>query len=37
MNAKPETIDDYLAPLSSEKRAALEKLRQGDQGGGAQS
>jgi uncharacterized protein YdhG (YjbR/CyaY superfamily) len=27
MKAKPETIDEYLAPLSSEKRAALEKLR----------
>jgi len=27
MSAKPETIDEYLAPLSSEKRAALEKLR----------
>ena len=24
---KPETVDEYLAPLSSEKRAALEKLR----------
>ena len=24
---KPETIDEYLAPLSKEKRAALEKLR----------
>ena len=24
---KPETIDDYLATLSSEQRAALEKLR----------
>ena len=24
---KPETIDDYLAPLSSDKRAALQKLR----------
>jgi len=24
---KPETIDEYLAPLSGEKRAALEKLR----------
>jgi len=23
----PRTIDEYLAPLSSEKRAALEKLR----------
>jgi uncharacterized protein YdhG (YjbR/CyaY superfamily) len=23
----PESIDDYLAPLCSEKRAALEKLR----------
>jgi uncharacterized protein YdhG (YjbR/CyaY superfamily) len=27
MKAEPETIDEYLAPLSSEKRAALEKLR----------
>ena len=27
-STKPETIDDYLAPLSSDKRAALEKLRQ---------
>ncbi|HEX7515718.1 MAG TPA: DUF1801 domain-containing protein [Chthoniobacterales bacterium] len=27
MSAKPETIDEYLAPLSHEKRAALEKLR----------
>jgi nicotinamidase-related amidase/uncharacterized protein YdhG (YjbR/CyaY superfamily) len=26
--AKPRTIDEYLAPLSPEKRAALEKLRQ---------
>jgi len=25
--AKPLTIDEYLAPLSSEKRSALEKLR----------
>jgi uncharacterized protein YdhG (YjbR/CyaY superfamily) len=24
---KPETIDEYLVPLSSENRAALEKLR----------
>lgn len=24
---KPENIDDYLAPLNSAKRAALEKLR----------
>lgn len=24
---KPRTIDEYLAPLSDEKRAALEKLR----------
>ena len=28
MPAKPQTIDEYLAPLSSDKRAALEKLRQ---------
>ena len=27
MSAKPQTIDEYLAPLSGEKRAALEKLR----------
>jgi uncharacterized protein YdhG (YjbR/CyaY superfamily) len=27
MSAKPQTIDEYLAPLSSEQRAALEKLR----------
>jgi uncharacterized protein YdhG (YjbR/CyaY superfamily) len=27
MTAKPQTIDEYLAPLSNEKRAALEKLR----------
>jgi uncharacterized protein YdhG (YjbR/CyaY superfamily) len=27
MPAKPETIDEYLAPLSADKRAALEKLR----------
>lgn len=27
MRDKPQTIDEYLAPLSSEKRAALEKLR----------
>jgi uncharacterized protein YdhG (YjbR/CyaY superfamily) len=26
-SAKPQTIVEYLAPLSSEKRAALEKLR----------
>jgi len=25
--AKPETIDEYLAPLNNEKRATLEKLR----------
>jgi uncharacterized protein YdhG (YjbR/CyaY superfamily) len=25
--ARSETIDDYLAPLSSDKRAALERLR----------
>lgn len=24
---KPQTIDEYLAPLSNEKRASLEKLR----------
>jgi uncharacterized protein YdhG (YjbR/CyaY superfamily) len=27
MPAKPQTIDEYLAPLSAEKRAALEILR----------
>jgi uncharacterized protein YdhG (YjbR/CyaY superfamily) len=27
MSAKPQTIDEYLAPLSNEKRTALEKLR----------
>jgi len=27
MPAKAKTIDEYLAPLSDEKRAALEKLR----------
>lgn len=27
MKPKPQTIDEYLAPLSDEKRAALEKLR----------
>jgi uncharacterized protein YdhG (YjbR/CyaY superfamily) len=27
MSTKPKNIDDYLAPLSNEKRAALEKLR----------
>ena len=27
MSAKPQTIDEYLAPLSHEKRTALEKLR----------
>ena len=27
MRAKPETIDEYLAPLTDETRAALEKLR----------
>lgn len=27
MSSKPQTIDEYLAPLSNEKRAALEKLR----------
>ena len=27
MSTKPQTIDEYLAPLSNEKRAALEKLR----------
>jgi len=27
MTRKPRTIDEYLAPLQGEKRAALEKLR----------
>ena len=27
MSTKPQTIDEYLAPLSNEQRAALEKLR----------
>ena len=27
MAGRPRTIDEYLAPLSGEKRAALEKLR----------
>jgi uncharacterized protein YdhG (YjbR/CyaY superfamily) len=27
VSAKPQTIDEYLAPMSSEKRAALERLR----------
>jgi uncharacterized protein YdhG (YjbR/CyaY superfamily) len=27
MSTKPQTIDEYLALLSSDKRAALEKLR----------
>ena len=27
MKTKPQTIDEYLAPLSKEKRATLEKLR----------
>jgi uncharacterized protein YdhG (YjbR/CyaY superfamily) len=27
MSGKPQTIDEYLAPLSDEKRAALQKLR----------
>jgi uncharacterized protein YdhG (YjbR/CyaY superfamily) len=27
MKSKPETIDEYLAPLSGAKRAALEALR----------
>ena len=28
MAAKPKTVDEYLAALSDDKRAALEKLRQ---------
>ena len=27
MTTKPHTIDEYLTPLSSDKRAALQKLR----------
>jgi len=27
MSPKPQTIDEYLAPLDNEKRVALEKLR----------
>lgn len=27
VRARPQTIDEYLAPLSAEKRTALEKLR----------
>jgi uncharacterized protein YdhG (YjbR/CyaY superfamily) len=27
MSLKPRTIDEYLAPLTADKRAALEKLR----------
>jgi uncharacterized protein YdhG (YjbR/CyaY superfamily) len=27
MSAKPQTVDEYLEPLSTEKRSALEKLR----------
>jgi hypothetical protein len=27
ISVKPQTIDEYLAPLSDEKRAALEKLK----------
>jgi uncharacterized protein YdhG (YjbR/CyaY superfamily) len=27
MGAKPQTIDEYLARLSNEKRVALQKLR----------
>lgn len=27
MASKPKTIDEYLAPLGDEKRAALERLR----------
>jgi uncharacterized protein YdhG (YjbR/CyaY superfamily) len=27
MSSKPQTVDEYLATLSEEKRAALEKLR----------
>jgi len=28
MNAKPKTVDEYLARVSEDKRAALERLRQ---------
>ncbi len=27
MSAKPQTIDEYLEPLSNDKRAALEQRR----------
>src|SRR5688572_25966871 len=27
MAARPKTIDEYLAPLSADQRAALEKIR----------
>jgi uncharacterized protein YdhG (YjbR/CyaY superfamily) len=27
MQSKPATVDDYLAPLSADKRVALERLR----------
>ena len=27
MPASPQTIDEYLAPLSADKRAALQRLR----------
>lgn len=27
MHGQPETIDEYLAPLAADKRAALQKLR----------
>jgi len=37
MSAKPQTIDEYLAPLRFEKRAALEKLRGGHAGTEARS
>ncbi len=32
MAGKPKTIDDYLAALSADKRAALEKLRKAIRG-----
>jgi len=39
MKAKPKanTIDEYLAPLSNEKRAALEKLRRAIQSAAPQA
>ena len=33
MASKPRTIDEYLAAVSDDQRAALEKLAQDDQVG----